>query len=112
MENVKYIGIYVRITESCCGTPKLTQHCKLTMRVCLSVAQSCLTLCDPVDCSPPGSFIHGVLQARTQEWVAIPFSRGSSQPRDRTQVSCAAGRVFTVSATREAQINYTSIINF
>ena len=50
--------------------------------------QSCLTLCDPVDCSPPGSSIHGILQARILEWVAISFSRGSSRPRDRTQVSC------------------------
>ena len=44
--------------------------------------QLCLTLCDPMDCSPPGSFIHGILQARILEWVAIPSSRGSSQPRD------------------------------
>ena len=46
------------------------------------VAQSCLTLCDPVDCSPPGSSVHGILQARILGWVAISFSRGSSQPRD------------------------------
>ena len=58
------------------------------------VAQSCLTLCDPVDCSPPGSSIHGILQARILEWVAISFSRGSSQPRDRTQVSRIARRGF------------------
>ena len=42
------------------------------------VAQWCLTLCDPMDCSPPGSFVHGILQARILEWVAISFSRGSS----------------------------------
>ena len=54
------------------------------------VAQSCLTLCDSTDCSPPGSSIHGILQARILEWVAISFSRGSSQPRDWTQVSCNA----------------------
>ena len=57
------------------------------------VAQSCPTLCDPMDCSLPGSSIHGILQARILEWVAISFSRGSSQPRDRTQV-------FTIWATR------------
>ena len=57
-----------------------------------SVAQSCLTLCDPMDCSPPGSSIHGILQARVLEWVAIPFSRGSFQPRDQTSVSCNEGR--------------------
>ena len=60
-----------------------------------SVAQSRLTLCDPVDCSPPGSSIHWILQARVLEWVAISFSRGSSQPRDQTQVSCIAGKFFT-----------------
>ena len=49
--------------------------------------QSCLTLCDPVDCSPPGSSIHGILQARILEWVAMPSPRGSSQPRDQTHVS-------------------------
>ena len=66
------------------------------------VAQSCATLCDPVDCSPPGSSVHGILQTRILEWVAISFSRGSSQPRDRTRVSCIAGRRFTVWATRES----------
>ena len=53
-----------------------------------SVAQSCLTLCDLMDCSPPGSSVHGISQARILEWVAISFSRGSSQPRDGTHVSC------------------------
>ena len=51
------------------------------------VAQSCLTLCDPMDCNLPGSSVHGILQARILEWVAISFSRGSSQPRDQTQGS-------------------------
>ena len=46
------------------------------------VAQSCPTLCDPMDCSPPGSSVHGIFQARVLEWVAISFSRGSSQPKD------------------------------
>ena len=54
------------------------------------VAQSCLTLRNPVDCSPPGSSVHGILQARILEWVALPFSRASSLARDRTQVSCFA----------------------
>ena len=52
----------------------------LFTRQCLS--RSCPTFCDPVDCSPPGASVHGILQARTLEWIAIPFSRGSSQPRD------------------------------
>ena len=56
----------------------------------MKVTQSCLTLCDSMDCSMPGSSVHGVLQARTLEWVAIPFFRGSSQPRDRTQVPSIA----------------------
>ena len=51
------------------------------------VAQSCLTLCNPIDCSPPGSSVHGILQARILEWIAMPSSRGSSQPRDQTLVS-------------------------
>ena len=67
------------------------------------VAVLCPTLYDPMNCSPPGSSVHGILQARTLEWVAIPFSRGSSPPRDQTQVSCITGGFFHVWATREAQ---------
>ena len=60
------------------------------------VAQSCLTLCNPMNCSSPGSSVCWILQARILEWVAISFSKGSSQLRDRTQVSHIAGRFFTV----------------
>ena len=60
------------------------------------VTQSCLTLCDPMDCSPPGSSVHGILQAEILEWVGMPSSRGSSPPTDRTQVSCTAGGSFTI----------------
>ena len=67
------------------------------------VAQSCLTLCDPMDGSLPGSAIHGIFQARILEWAAISFSRRSSQPRDRTRVSCIADRCFTIWSTSEAQ---------
>ena len=56
------------------------------------LSQSCLTLCHPTDCSLPGSSVHGIFQARILEWVAISFSRRSSQPRDWTQVSCIVGR--------------------
>ena len=56
-----------------------------------------------MDSSQPGSCVHGILQARILEWVAIPFSRGSSQPRDQTQVFRIAGRFFTVWVAREAQ---------
>ena len=66
------------------------------MKVKVLVAQSCLTLCDPMDYSPPGSSVHGILWARILEKVAILFSRESSQRRDRTQVSCIAGRFFAV----------------
>jgi len=69
---------------------------KYVVKVKVLVTQSCLTLYNPMDCSPPGSSVHGILQARILEWVAIPFSRGSSQPRDRTQVSHTAGRFFTI----------------
>ena len=60
------------------------------------VAQSCPTLCDPVDCSLPGFSVHGIHQAGIVEWVTISFSRGSSQPRDRTRVSHIAGRCFNL----------------
>ena len=64
------------------GTQKLSNRiptCK-----CMLVTQSCSTLCDPMDCSPPGSSVPGIFQARILEWVAIPLSRGFSRPRDRT----------------------------
>ena len=70
--------------------------------LCL-VAQSRLTILDSMDCSLPDSSVHGILQARILEWVAMPFSRESSQPGDRTQVSHIAGRFFIIWATRKAQ---------
>ena len=60
----------------------------------VEVAQSYLTFCDSMDCSPPGSSVYGILQARILEWVAVPFSWGSSQFKDQTQVSCIAGVFF------------------
>ena len=67
------------------------------------VTQSCPTLCDPTDCSLPGSSIHGIFPARILEWVAVSFSRGSSWPRGWTQVlQVTAGRLFTVWATWES----------
>ena len=59
------------------------------------VTQSCLTPCQPMDCSPPGSSVHGISQARILEWVVIPSSRGSSQLKDQTHVLCIAGGLFT-----------------
>ena len=64
------------------------------MYVLCLVIQSCLTLCDPMECRPPGSSVYEILQARILELVAMPSSRGSSQPRDQTQVSCIAGGFF------------------
>ena len=58
------------------------------MCLCVKSLQSCLTLCDPVHCSPPGSSVLGILQERVVEWVAMPSSRGSSQPRAQTRISC------------------------
>ena len=64
------------------------------------VTKSCPTVYDPMDCSLPGSSVHGIFQERILEWVVISFSRGSSWPRDQTQVSCIAGRFFIDWATR------------
>ena len=69
------------------GSPLHVMHAKSL--------QSCLTLCDPMGSSPPGSPVHGILQATILEWVAFPFSWGSSQPRDQAQVSCIVDGFFT-----------------
>ena len=71
---------------------------------CLQTVVLEKTLCDPMDCSLPGSSENGILQARILDWVPVSLSRGSSQPRNRTQVSCTVGRFFTIWATREAPI--------
>ena len=84
---VKYVVQYYPLQS-----PRWTLH----LYAYVLVTQSCLTLCDPMDCSPPGCSVHGILQARILEWVAMPSSRGSSQPRYQTQVSRIAGRFFTI----------------
>ena len=71
---------------------------------CCWVAQLCLILCDPMDYSPRGSSVHGILQAGILEWVAIPLSRDSSQPRDQIQVSCTGRQILYHWATWEALI--------
>ena len=76
-----------------------------SLLVCL-VAQSCLTLCDPLDCSPPGSSVHGIFQIRLLEWVAISFSGGSSEPRDWPCISCMKGGLFTHWAIGEASCGH------
>ena len=90
------------------GSPGNTCLSKVkTLSCCCLVAQSCPTLCNPMDCSPPDSSVHGVFQARILEWVVISFSRGSSQPKDRIwvfYVSSIGMQVLYHSATREAHI--------
>ena len=81
--------------EACCSSTPLKENEN-------EGAQSCPTLCNPMDCSLPSFSVHGVFQAKILEWVAISFSRGSSQSRDGTQVSGIVGRCFTLWATREA----------
>ena len=76
--------------------PNPVLHSRCSLKVKVKVTQSCLTLCDPMDYT-----VHGILQARILEWIAFSFSWGSSQPRDRTQVSRIAGRFFTRWATRK-----------
>ena len=105
-------GIHSAVQE------KLTQQYKATMSLC-SVAQSCLTLCDPVDCSSPGSSAHGIYQARILEWGAISHSRGSSQTRDQTHVShllhltsCRQVFFFTTEPPGKTQSNKTLAHHF
>ena len=73
-------------------------------RVCVSCSVVSDSFYDPMDCSPPGSSVFGILQARILEWVAFPFSRGSSWPRDWTRISCVEGKFCTIWATREASL--------
>ena len=96
---------------SCLPQPSFSSHFKRKhqnlkwMNGKVFVAQSCLTLCDPTDCSPPGSSVQGILKARILEWVAISFPKGSFRPRDWSCVSCSAGRQTLYHwATREAQM--------
>ena len=80
--------------------------------ICVFVcAQSCLTLCDPMDCSPPGSSAHGIFQARILEWVAIFFFRGSSQPRNQTCISWSSRQILYHWATWEAPKRGYNLLN-
>ena len=87
----------------CTASRHLCKHRYIRPCVCVcSVTKLCLTPLNPMDCSPLGSSMHGISQAKILEWVVISFSRGSSRLRDQTQVSCIAGRFFTFWATGEA----------
>ena len=88
-----YLG-NVRVSKTCSQ--------KVLLLVALTHCSWWPTLCSPLDCSPPGSSVHGILHARILEWVAVPFSRWFSRPRDRTWASHTAGRFFTIWATRKA----------
>ena len=91
-------AIYMNPTVIKLSNRNQTQNKTFCMRVCARSLQSCPTLCNPLDCSPPGLSVHGVSQARILEWVAMPFSRGSSWPRDQTCITCVsstAGGLFT-----------------
>ena len=92
------MGSSLCIDNSPCSAPSLR-----LWKLKVLVTQSCPTLCNPRVCNPPASSVHGLLQARILEWIAIAFSRVSSQPRGQTQVSCTARKVFTVRAIREVQ---------
>ena len=78
-------------------------HMHAHAHICMC-SLSCLTLYDSMDCSPPGSSVYGIFQAGILEWIAIPFSRGSSRPRDRIPVSCIAGKFLIIWAIREATL--------
>ena len=81
---------------------------------CCLVAKSCLTLCNPMDCSLPGSYVHGILQARVLEWVSISSSWGSSQLKDQIHVSCGsplAGRFFTTELPGKPNHKTVNVIN-
>ena len=99
---IKYLKNIVNILAVGSGCGDLSEWSDTSLKYGSGlVTKSCLTVCDRMDYSLPGSSVHGILQARTLEWVAISFSRGSSQPRNQTQVSCIAGRFFTNWAIRE-----------
>ena len=109
-----YIYIYPFLLEPPSHHHPPSHPCRSSLYCwCCLVAKSCLTLCDPMDCSLPGSSVHGIFQARILEWVAISFSRGSSWPRDQTRVSCISCTgtwMLYCWAAREAQGHYLLFI--
>ena len=98
-----HIGYYRVLSRVPCAIQYVLISYLFYICCAVLIAQSCLTLCNSKDYSPPGSSVHGILQARILERVAMPSSSQSSQPRHRTQVSHMAGGFFTFWATREAQ---------
>ena len=101
--NPPLISVYAHQLPRCTGRA-LSIHWAWCVVLSCSVIP---TLRNPMDCSLPGSSVHGILQARILQWVAVPSSRGSSQPRDQTQVSRITGGFFTIWDTREAQEDWS-----
>ena len=100
MNSLQFSRLKSEITElaglrSLCGSGEIRSLPLPAFGATYMRVQSCPTLCDTMDCSPSGSSVYGVLQARILEWVAMPSSRGSSQPRDRNSISCTASRFST-----------------
>ena len=91
-ERMSNLLAVTQVARNRAGIPRESGPCYQDVILWALVAQLCPNLCDPIDCSPPGSSLHGILQARILEWVAIPFSRGPSWLRDWTRVSHTAGR--------------------
>ena len=106
LQYIQYIYIYLYMTSKILQIPFQTICCG---GGCCLVTELCLTLCNPMDCSPPGSSVHWVSQARILEWVAISFSRGSSQSKSWTHVSSTGRQVLYHWAIREAHYNKASI---
>ena len=95
---IKLNGSYCSSVAETKGTHR--DNCALNCEKCSSLSH--VRLCNSMNCNKPGSSVHRILKARILEWVAVPFTRGSSWPRDRTQVSRIVGRFFTAWTTREA----------
>ena len=106
-----YLMMVPKREGSNAGNSILLLLCLIVVVIVL-VTQLCLTLCYPMDSSPPGSSVRGILQASILEWIAIPFSRGSSQPREWTWVSCVAGRLFYCLSYREELLYLIYKLNF
>ena len=97
-----FIALKTRKTPKCSLTDEWIKRCGIKRE--REVAQLCPTLCNPMDCSLPGSSVHGIFQAIVLEWIAISFSKGPSQPRDWTRVSRIVDRCFTVWTTKYIHI--------
>ena len=100
-KSLQMVTAAMKLKDACSLEEKLWQSWK--WKSGSEVALSCLTLCNPLDCSPPGSSVHGIFQARILEWGAISFSRRSSRLRDWTWVSRILGRCLTIWTTREVK---------